>query len=180
MKPTTCVPAIVLALALAAAIFGVHQPAARAQADQAAGADAEMGHAEIIAIKFHADWCGKCKAMGTVFEELQTSFDKEPVLYVVFDHTDEFDRRQSAYMAHALGLDEVWKEHGGTTGFVLLIDAESKEVVQRLSHEQDLKQMGAALQDAVKNATGAEEKPEHPEHPKKSEHPEHPEHPKGP
>tara|TARA_E500000331_G_C17267879_1_gene717890 strand:+ start:2873 stop:3037 length:165 start_codon:yes stop_codon:yes gene_type:complete len=26
---------------------------------------------ELIAIKFHADWCGSCKLMGSTFEELQ-------------------------------------------------------------------------------------------------------------
>ncbi len=35
---------------------------------------------KIIAIKFHADWCGYCKAMGPVFEELQAKYDRLPVL----------------------------------------------------------------------------------------------------
>jgi len=108
---------------------------------------------ELIAIKFHADWCGYCKAMGSVFEELQAKFDQEPVLYETFDQTREFNRTQSRYMAHAMELGSVWEDHGGKTGFVLLIDAESREVVQRLTHEQSLKQMGAALQAAVRSAS---------------------------
>lgn len=35
---------------------------------------------QILAVKFHADWCGYCKAMGSVFEELQAKFDTQPVL----------------------------------------------------------------------------------------------------
>jgi len=132
-------------------------------------------HAKVMAIKFHADWCGSCKAMGPVFEEMQAKFDREPALFIELDHTREFDRRQSAYLAHALGLDRVWKDNGGKTGFILLVDATTKSVLQRLTADQDLKQMGAALQDAV--ASASEPKAgEHPtgEHPKKSEHPEHP------
>lgn len=103
----------------------------------------------VIAVKFHADWCGYCKAMGSVFEELQAKFDTLPVLYVVLDHTREFNRRQSAFLAHSLGLEKVWAEYGGKTGFVLLIDGSTREVITKLTHELNLKQMGAALTEAV-------------------------------
>ncbi|MCI0366070.1 MAG: protein disulfide isomerase family protein [Phycisphaerales bacterium] len=130
---------------------------------------------KIIAVKFHADWCGFCKQMGAAFEELQAKFDQEPALYVTFDQTRDFGRKQSQYLAHAMGLDDVWKENGGKTGFILLIDPKTKQVVQRLTHEQNLKQIGAALQEAVQKAPKAEapakparpNPPEHPEHPKK-------------
>lgn len=105
---------------------------------------------EIIAIKFHADWCGYCKAMGPVFEELQAKYDQQPVLFVVFDQTREFNRRQSQYLADAMGLEDVWTEHGGKTGFVLLIDAETNKVIKRLGHERSLKEMGASLLDSAK------------------------------
>lgn len=104
----------------------------------------------IIAIKFHADWCGSCKAMGPVFEELQAKYDQQPVLFVEFDQTREFNRRQSQYLADALDLGDVWDEHGGKTGFVLLIDAETKKVIERLGYERSLKEMGASLMDAAK------------------------------
>lgn len=108
---------------------------------------------KIIAIKFHADWCGYCKAMGPVFEELQAKYDRLPVLYVTFEQTREFGRRQSRYLADAMGLNDTWAENGGKTGFVLLIDARSKRIVNRLSHKQTLKQMGAALQAAVESTS---------------------------
>ncbi|MCI0363506.1 MAG: thioredoxin family protein [Phycisphaerales bacterium] len=108
---------------------------------------------KVIAIKFHADWCGFCKQMGGVFEEMQAKFDQEPVLYVTFDQTRDFNRTQSRYLAYTMGLDSVWTEHGGKTGFVLLIDPKTHAVIQKLTHEQNLKQMGAALQEAVKAAS---------------------------
>jgi len=118
---------------------------------------ANPGGPQIIAVKFHADWCGYCKQMGSVFEEMQAKYDQQPVLYVTFDQTRDFNRTQSQYLAHAMDLACVWKEHGGSTGFVLLIDAKTKQVVQKLTHEQNLKQMGAALQAAVSSASAASE-----------------------
>lgn len=151
MMKTTTLVALASALALGAALAGPIRTSLAQPASSPAQADATRP--AIIAVKFHADWCGYCKAMGPVFEELQAKFDQEPVLFVQFDQTREFGRRQAAYMATALGLDSVWAEDGGKTGFVLLIDAESKQVIERLTHEQSLKQMGAALQNAVRSAS---------------------------
>ena len=36
---------------------------------------------KIIALKFHADWCGFCKAMGPIFTDLQNKSDGKPVLF---------------------------------------------------------------------------------------------------
>jgi thiol-disulfide isomerase/thioredoxin len=107
----------------------------------------------VIAVKFHADWCGFCKSMGSAFEELQAKFDVQPVLYITLDHTREFNRKQSAYLAQSLGLSEIWGENGNKTGFVLLIDGKSRKVITRLTHEQSLKEMGASLLEAVKKAS---------------------------
>jgi len=167
MKLTTTVLALAASLVLVAALAGVGQASSTQPASTQPCTDAEMQRPKVIAVKFHADWCGFCKAMGPVFEEMQAKFDQEPVLYVEFDQTREFGRKQSAYMAGALGLDGVWMENGGKTGFVLLVDATTKEVMQRLSHEQSLKEMGAALQEAVGGATEPTGGSDHPDHPKK-------------
>lgn len=128
-------------------------PAAAEQPADAAAQDADAEEQaagpEVIAIKFHADWCGYCKAMGDIFDELQAKFDQEPVLYLTFDQTREHHTRQSQYLAHALGLEDVWAEYGGRTGFILLIDGQTGEVIDQLDHEQDLSQMGESLVDAV-------------------------------
>lgn len=107
----------------------------------------------VIAVKFHADWCGSCKAMDGVFEEMQAKFDTKPVLYVTLDHTREFNRKQSKFMAQSLGLDDVWAKHGGKTGFILLIDGKTREVITTLKSTQNLKQMGAELAAAVDKVT---------------------------
>lgn len=149
---TTLTLATTLVLVAGLAGMGRAGAAPTVAASQASVATAAP-QAKVIAVKFHADWCGYCKQMGPVFQEMQAKYDREPVLFVEFDQTREFGRLQSAYLAHALGLETIWAEHGGKTGFVLLIDAQSGKVVRHLSHEQGLKVMGAALQEAVASAS---------------------------
>jgi len=153
-RTTTLTALALLASAAGLAAVGWPGPVAPAPA-QAAQARTEQAppRAKVIAAKFHADWCGFCKQMGPVFEELQAKYDQQPVLFVELDQTRQFDRRQSAYLAREMGLEGVWERNGGKTGFVLLIDPASGQVVRRLTHDQGLKQMGAALQDAVSNAS---------------------------
>jgi len=143
--------AVLGAAALAFSSIGVAQDATRS-ARVSAERTEQQGPA-VIAIKFHADWCGYCKAMGSVFEELQAKYDQQPVLFVTFDQTRSYKAQQSKYLAHAMDLQDVWNRHGGKTGFVLLIDAETNDVVERLDHQQSLKDMGAALQRAVRSAS---------------------------
>ena len=152
MKMTVSAIAAGASLALVMGLAWNGPATVLAQSSQATCTDADMNAAKIIAVKFHADWCGYCKAMGPVFEELQARYDQAPALYVTFDQTREFDRRQSRYLAAALGLERVWTEYAGKTGFILLIDAQSHQVIEKLTHERSLKEMGARLFAAAKNA----------------------------
>ena len=109
--------------------------------------------AQVIAIKMHADWCGSCKAIGTSFEELQEKFDTKPVLYVTLDHTRDYQRQQSLFLLQGLGLDQSLASHAGKTGFILLVDADSKQVLAKLTREHSFKEMGAKLAEVVDSAS---------------------------
>ena len=99
---------------------------------------------DLLAVKFHADWCGSCKKMGTVFEDLRNKYDGRPVLFVTLDLTNGTTRSQAQYMAAALGFGEVFAQNAGT-GFILLLDGDSRKQVAKLTADQDIKAMGAQL-----------------------------------
>lgn len=117
---------------------------------QRSAADAaKPGAPKVIVAKFHADWCGSCKAMGPVFEDLGNKFDGRPALFVLFDLTNITTRNQAELMASALGLEEIWTENAGKTGTIRIINAETKTLTATLTKQQSIKEMGAELSRAL-------------------------------
>lgn len=91
----------------------------------------------VIALLHHADWCGTCERMAPALKEAKKRTEDKPVLYVKLDYTNDTTATQSEYMLSALDLGDVFKEHGKKTGFVLLVDASSKEVVDRITGDMN-------------------------------------------
>ena len=106
--------------------------------------DAAPSQPEIVAVKFHADWCGSCKRMGPVFEDLRNKYDGKPVLFVELDLTNGTTRSQAEYLAAALGFGDVYAQNQGT-GFILLLDGESGKQLAKLTADQNIKAMGAEI-----------------------------------
>jgi len=99
---------------------------------------------QIVAVKFHGDWCGSCRKMGSAFIDLQNKLDGSPILFVQLDLTNNTTKHQAVLLASTLGLSKAYTENPGT-GFVLLIDAQSKKVVKRLTADMTFKQVAAEI-----------------------------------
>lgn len=109
----------------------------------------EIKAPEIMVTKFYADWCGSCKEMKPAFDAFLNATEEEPTLYVHFDLTDDQTRQKSAYLAHSMGLSDIYKANAGKTGYALLVDADSKKVLDRLTKEMSKDQMLNALSEAM-------------------------------
>jgi thiol-disulfide isomerase/thioredoxin len=110
----------------------------------------ESAKPAVIAAAFHADWCGACKKMGPEFMKTKKELLDEDILFVKFDLTNDETTHQSAMLAQALGLGEVWDAQAGKTGAVKVVDTGSGEVVTTLTPEHD----AAAMKDALEGALG--------------------------
>ncbi len=104
---------------------------------------------KVIALTFYADWCPGCKALAPKLREVMESSAAQPCLFVKLDQTAK-ESRQAEYMLAALRLGDLWAEHAGTTGYVLLVDAKTRKVVSKLTADQDTKAMQAALDSAMR------------------------------
>lgn len=104
---------------------------------------------KVIALNFYADWCPGCKALKPKLEEAMKDVTDQPLLAVKLDQTDK-ESKQAEYMLAALGLGDLWKEHGGKTGFVLLVDARTQRVVKTITYKQEVKEITSALMTAIK------------------------------
>ncbi len=134
-------------LALALAIFVA--PPLEAQTS-APASQVTVRAPKVLAVKFHADWCGYCKAMGPVIDDLENKFDGKPVLFVTLDVTNQTAKNQAEMHAAALGLSDLWTANGGGTGKIYLVDARTRQPLATLTSEQSLKEMGAKLQETLK------------------------------
>lgn len=103
-----------------------------------AQAGSEEKKSSVIAVKFHADWCGACKAMASDVKALPGEFEgNQNIRFYTFDLTSEDTKKESLKLAKDLGIDDIYKDNQ-KTGFMLVIDANSKEVLEKLTRKDDL------------------------------------------
>lgn len=149
-KATLILGAVLTALTLTTAGSAIAQQGA-SQAQTRAAAKAEARAPKVLVVAFHADWCGGCKVLGPrMMNEVLPSVQGEPLLVVKLDMTDKASV-EPEYMLSALGLGHLWSEYGGKTGFALVVDAQTKQVIGNLGHRQDASAMQRTLKTALKS-----------------------------
>ncbi len=99
---------------------------------------------QLMVVKFHADWCGSCRALGPALTDLSNKLDGQAVLFTELDMTNQTRKHQSLLLASALGLSEVVTQNPGT-GFMLVIDGKTKEVKAKLDKTQSVKEMAKVI-----------------------------------
>lgn len=105
----------------------------------------EIESPKLMIVKFHADWCRICKAMGPVFEDLQNKMDNENILFVKLDFTNNQTKHQANMLGTSLGITPVLKTNYRRTGFILIIDPKTKKVLQKLTKDDDVYAMEAKI-----------------------------------
>lgn len=125
---TLMAAAAVTTLAVTGLAFAQQSTQSQMQRAQA-HSEAKARSPEVIMVVFHADWCPNCKTLGPkMMKEVFPEIKAEPYLLVKLDLTDR-ESNQAEYMLSTLGLGNLWEEYGRKTGFALLVDTQTKEVL---------------------------------------------------
>lgn len=98
------------------------------------------GRPALYVVKVHADWCGSCKALAPVLEEVRESLADEPVLFLELDVTDEARTAQARLLTAALGIEDHLKANN-KTGLVLLIDPGDNALLETLTRKNSADEM---------------------------------------
>lgn len=98
------------------------------------------GSPALYVVKVHADWCGSCKALAPVLEEVRETLASEPVLFLELDVTDEARTAQARLLTVALGIEDHLKANN-KTGLVLLINPEDKALLETLTRKNSAGEM---------------------------------------
>jgi len=105
---------------------------------------------KVMVVAMHADWCGKCKVLGPkLMNDVAPATGHDGALFVKVDQTSK-DSAQAEYLMAALGLGDLWGEHGGKTGYALLVDAQSKRVISTLRADQSAEAMTDEIESAIR------------------------------
>ncbi len=89
-----------------------------------------------LVVKIHADWCGTCVKLTSVWEELQAGYG-DSARFVVLDVTDRSATVASAIEAERLGISEFFDANKGRTGTIGILDPATGKAVEIFKGETD-------------------------------------------
>lgn len=107
--------------------------------------------AEVVAVRIHADWCGRCKALDAKLETSKAATGALPIRHLRLDYTRKDDAALTAALK-AEGLHEaVLLAMGGkyVTGQLILIDAATGSLITSLTSDATEADLRAALVSAA-------------------------------
>lgn len=102
----------------------------------------------LVAALFRSNWCGPCKILEPRYERVIQAYPPASVEQVRFDSS--FGRRRAlAERASEEGIRAAYETARDATGFVLLIDRETQDILARITVEYSEADMAGALEYAL-------------------------------
>lgn len=95
-------------------------------------AEPSVSEPRLIAATFRSNWCGPCRILEPRFDSVMQDYADASIEEVRFDFS--FGRRgRLAERAAEEGISEVYARSAGSTGYVLLIDRETQDVLAHIT-----------------------------------------------
>jgi thiol-disulfide isomerase/thioredoxin len=112
-----------------------------------ATADATAAGAPWV-LKLHAQWCPICMLTKGMWSEVEQTYAGR-VRLAVFDFTDEATTAATRAEAERLGLAAVFEEARFTTGSILVVDGQTKEILTWIHGSREFADYRAAIDAAL-------------------------------
>jgi thiol-disulfide isomerase/thioredoxin len=137
----------VAALAVAAAVKGPTPTVAQ---------KAEVAP-RVVAASFTSAWCSSCRILEPRLAEAMPAFKNAAIEFVEFDFTFG-ETAELAARADAHGLTRLYEANKGATGFTVLVDARSGEIIDTLTMNFTVADIKGALKRSLAIATHTDER----------------------
>lgn len=112
----------------------------------------ELPRPKLLAVYFYADWCANCKILAPKLQEARDKgkLDSKKILFVKLNLTDKVTINQSSMEAQALGIGEFVQKQGSGTGYVVVLDANSKKELARFLSNASAADMQKRIDELLK------------------------------
>lgn len=112
----------------------------------------ETDEISVIGVKMDAEWCGKCKVMNPKMDNVMPEFKDEDILFVKFNMTDDFTIQQSGKLAERMNLSSLFEENKGSTGYMVLVNAITGDVLHTLQSDQSEEELIRDIRNTLESA----------------------------
>jgi len=100
---------------------------------------------ELVLVKYHADWCPKCRSLDPTYDQVRADQAGKNVLFVKLDKTNKATSLQAEYLSAEVGLGQHWPNYGRRTGVMVLFDAKTGKVVEEFYAGTNAGQVNEAI-----------------------------------
>ena len=107
------------------------------------------GQAKTYGLFYYADWCSACKTLEPKVAGVKPEFADKPIQFLRIDLTNQERAEASIDRAREVGLGEVAQRNAQATGFLILVDGESKQIVDRIFANHSEQQIRQKLERAL-------------------------------
>ena len=100
-----------------------------------------------VAVFFEADWCSSCKALAPKLSQAreQAQVDDQDILFISLDLTNEHSSHQAGLLAASLGLQALYENNNGKTGYIAIVEASSGMLISKLTKHNSVAEITTAI-----------------------------------
>lgn len=106
---------------------------------------------KVVSLMFWADTCASCKVLDPKIHAVKKEFVEQPILFATFDHSNDATKLQAAMLATGLGVGDIYKAQEKASGFLILVDAKTKQPVGKLTRDMSEEDIRKEINKALKS-----------------------------